>query len=198
MGNLPNWGCPQHSKTMINLAQIIKNLIISMLDTFKSKYPRYWALIGSVFIAIETLLLTGVLPFADKIPLVVTEVIVGVVLYLTGSSTTKQMLDVDLGVTGGSVGEVLDRFLAKIVEQFKVGNLNAYSAIGAILGGFKFYLLNDPTLGWPELVVNGLLSLALLFTVPRTKPTLIRAGKVAFDEAKLRVSPILDAVKNAA
>lgn len=181
---------------MINLAEIIKSALITLIDQLKFNKPRYWAILGAFLITAEALLLSGIFTWADKIPTVAYEVLIGLVLYFNNTSTTAQMIAIESGDKGGTLGEIMDKLLAKVVEQFKAGNMTAWTAVASILGGFKFYLLQDPTLNWPELVVNGLLSLALLFAVPRTKPQLIKLDKVEFDSAKFRLPQ--EVVKTAA
>ena len=159
---------------MINITQIVLGVFARAADWLKFKSPRWWAVVGALFVAIETLLLSGLLPFADKIPVMVTEILVGIALIFTNSSSSD--LANGLLPTNQSVGTVLDTLLAKGIEKVKAGNMTVFAYLQILFGALKFYIMSDPTLDWPQLLVNAVLSVAMLFTIPRTKPILAKLG----------------------
>lgn len=159
---------------MINITQIILGIFARAADWLKFKSPRWWALVGTMFVAVETLLLSGVLPFADKIPVGVTELLIGIALIFTNSSSSD--LATETPAESQSVGTILDTLLAKGIEKVKAGNMTVFAYLQVLFGALKFYIMSDPTLDWPQLVVNAVLSVAMLFTIPRTKPILVKLG----------------------
>lgn len=165
----------------MNVSQLIASTIIKFMDQIKAK-PSIWLAIGILFITMEQVLLTGLLPF--QIPTIVSEVVFAVALSLTNATTTFYLSPkkIDLSVLqtlpdGKTFGGTIDQLIAALVEKLKAGNMTVYSVLVVIFGGLKFYLLHGQVPATvPEFVVNGLLSLALLFVVPRTKPILQAHG----------------------
>lgn len=159
---------------MINIAEILVTTFAKALDYLKFNKPRYWALVGALIIAIEQLLLSGTLPFADKIPTLVVEVFIGLsAILLNTSSSTIPKVTIN---SDGSIGSLIDSLLAGLVEKLKAGNLTVFNIMQILFVSIKFYIISDTTLNLPALVLNGVISLAMLFTIPRTKPVLAKMG----------------------
>lgn len=160
---------------MINIPAIIAGLVARFLDALKFKSQRTWAIVGALVVTVETVLLSKVLPFADQIPVIVVETVVAIAaIFLNSSSFTLATSQVP--TSGETVGDFINRQLAIVIEKFKAGSLTAFTAIQALFVGFKFYIISDPTLTWPDSVINVALSVAMLFLTPKTKPVLAKLG----------------------
>lgn len=153
------------------IVNVILAAIAKFLDAFKFSQPRYWAIFGAIFVAAEAILLSGILKF--PVPVYATEIIVGVALYFNNSSSSNI---VTMSADGKSAGSLLDEILAKFVEQLKTNNVAWYTVLQSIFISAKFYITADPTLTLPQLAFNSILSISMLFTVPRTKPILAKMG----------------------
>lgn len=164
---------------MINIPSLIAGAVAKLLDTLKIQNPRIFAIVGAVVIALENTILSGILPFSDKIPVIVTETIVLIAaIFLNGRSFT---LSTAAPAEGTTVGTWLDQQLAILIEKFKAGSLTAFTVIQIVFAGFKFYVITDPTLDWGQVTINVVLSFLMLFTAPKTKPIL---AKMAESKAK--------------
>lgn len=157
---------------MINIPQIIAGIVAKLLDGLKFDSPRIFAIVGAFIIAIENVLLSGILPFAAQIPAIVVETVVVIAAYFLNSSSFN--LAAATPVPGQTVGSWLDQQAAILVEKFKQNSLTSFTAIQALFAGFKFYILTDTSLTWDMVLINGVLSFIMLFTAPRTKPILAK------------------------
>lgn len=166
---------------MINIPAIVAGLVARFLDALKFKSQRTWALVGALVISIESILLSRILPFADQIPVFVVETVVAIAaIFLNSSSFTLATSQVP--ASGETVGDFINRQLAIAIEKFKAGSLTAFAVIQALFVGFKFYIISDPTLTWPDSVINIALSIAMLFFTPKTKPVLAKLGFIKAPE----------------
>ena len=163
---------------MINIPSLIAGFVARFLDALKFKSQRWWAITGALVIAIENVLLARILPFADQIPSLVIETVVAIAaIFINSKSFTLATSNVP---AGESIGDFVNRQLAILIEKFKAGSLTSFAAIQALFLGFKFYIVADTTLTWPDTVINILLSVAMLFLTPRTKPIIANtAAKTA-------------------
>ena len=163
---------------MINIPSLIAGFVARFLDALKFKSQRWWAITGALVIAIENVLLARILPFADQIPSLVIETVVAIAaIFINSKSFTLATANVP---AGESIGDFVNRQLAILIEKFKAGSLTSFAAIQALFLGFKFNIVADTTLTWPDTVINILLSVAMLFLTPRTKPIIANtAAKTA-------------------
>lgn len=152
---------------MINIPQLIAGFVARFLDALKIDNQRWFAAIGSFIVAIESILLSNVLPFA--VPTLVVETVVAIAALFINSRSFNLATGA-VPVNNESLGSWLDKQLALLVEKFKANSLTAFAIVQATFIGLKFYLVTDTNLGLPALATNLILSIIMLFTAPRTKP----------------------------
>lgn len=166
---------------MINIPSLIAGFVARFLDALKFKSQRWWAITGAIVITIENVLLAKILPFSDQIPAIAVETVVAIAaIFINSKSFTLANVT---PASDETIGGFINRQLAILIEKFKTGSLTAFAAIQALFIGFKFYIVADTTLTWPDTVINILLSLAMLFIGPKTKPVLAKLGFIKSIEA---------------
>jgi hypothetical protein len=157
---------------MINLSEIIAGIVAKFLDALKTPRPRLWAILASFVIAAEQLLLSNVFPFTEKIPVMVTEIVVAIAAVLLNSASFEMASVAKSGTPAGGIGAWIEQQLALLIDKFKAGSLTAFTVFQIVFTGFKFYIISDPTLNLPETIVNLILSVIMLVLAPRTRPIL--------------------------
>lgn len=155
---------------MINLSEIIAGIVAKFLDALKTPRPRFWAILASIVIAAEQLLLSKAFPFTEKVPIMVTEIVVAIAAVLLNSASFEMANLAKSGAPSGGIGAWIEQQLALLIDKFKTGSLTAFAVIQVIFTGFKFYIISDPTLNLPETIINLILSVIMLVLAPKTRP----------------------------